>query len=129
MQRATDVQWWRVTPPELSQPTATPIDAMPESKWPFRMLLAFTFVMLLAPQQAFPVLAPFRIAMLVVVASVLTYMYARLVRGQPFLEMKPGILPALLIAVWSVMTVPLSYWPGGTVSFLLGEYFKTLVVF
>jgi O-antigen ligase len=129
MPRAADAQWWRVEqPPVHSVPTA-PVDAMPESKWPFRMLLAFTFVMLLAPQQAFPVLAPFRIALLVVFVSVMTYMYARVVRGQPFLEMKPGILPALLIAVWCVMTVPLSYWPGGTVSFLLDEFFKTLAVF
>ncbi|HEY0961582.1 MAG TPA: O-antigen ligase family protein [Pseudomonadales bacterium] len=129
MQRAANEQWWRVAPPPERGVVSLPIDTMPESKWPFRMLLAFTFVMLLAPQQAFPILAPFRIAMLVVFLSVMTYMYARLVRGEPFLEMKPGILPALLIGAWSVMTVPMSYWPGGTVSFLLGEYFKTLAVF
>lgn len=129
MQRAASDPWWRVAPPPERTMMAVPAEGMPESKWPFRMLLAFTFVMLLAPQQAFPILAPFRIAFLVVILSVLTYMYARLVRGEPFLEMKPGIMPALLIAVWSVLTVPMSYWPGGTVAFLLGEYFKTLAVF
>lgn len=129
MQPVADAQWWRVTSPQEPPPNAVAADTMPDSKWPFRALLAFTFVMLLAPQQAFPILAPFRIALLVVFVSVLTYMYARLVRGQPFLEMKPGIKPALMIAAWSVMTVPLSYWPGGTVAFLFGEFFKTLIVF
>lgn len=129
LQRAANEQWWRVQPPPHARANPQTVELAPESKWPFRMLLAFTFVMLLAPQQAFPILAPFRIALLVVIGSVLTYMYARLVRGEPFLEMKPGILPALMIALWAVMTVPLSYWPGGSVAFLLGEYFKTLAVF
>lgn len=128
-QGAEHAQWWRHAPPPSGRVQVVPHTEAAESKWPFHMLLAFTFVMLLAPQQAFPVLAPFRIALLVVIGSVLTYMYARVVRGQPFLEMKPGILPALLIALWAVMTVPMSYWPGGSVAFLTGEYFKTLAVF
>lgn len=128
---AVATEWWRRRPaPLLPEPPPEPgAPAAPDSKVPFRMLLAFTFILLLAPQQAFPFLAPLRIAMLVIMGSILSYMYVRMVRGLPMLEMKPGMKPALLIAAWAVLTVPMSYWPGGTVSFLLGEYFKTLVVF
>jgi probable O-glycosylation ligase (exosortase A-associated) len=122
-------QWWRRTAPLQSavQQPARPADL--DSRVPFRMMMGFTFVMLLAPQLAFPVLAPLRIAMLVSAGSVLTYMYCCVARGKPFLEWKPGIKLALVLAGWAVATVPLSYWPGGSVAMLLGEYFKTLLVF
>jgi O-antigen ligase len=127
---AVNTEWWRRSAASPDAPAPAPnagVDT--DARLPFRMLLAFSFILLLAPQQAFPVLAPFRIAMLVIAGSVLAYMYARLIRGQPFFEMKPGIVPALAIAVWAVATVPASFWPGGSVAFLLGEYFKTLMLF
>src|SRR2546428_587267 len=31
--------------------------------------------------------------------------------------------------VGTVVTVPFSYWPGGSLSFLMGAYFKTLAIF
>jgi O-antigen ligase len=128
LNRAENPQWWRrATPRHDISPRA--LMAENDSRVPFRMMMAFTFVMLLAPQLAFPILAPLRIAMLVSAGSVLSYMYSRTVRGQPLLEFKPGIKLALALAAWAVMMVPLSYWPGGSVGVLLGEYFKTLLVF
>jgi O-antigen ligase len=38
------------------------------------------------------------------------------------------VVAAGLVA-WAIVTVPFSYWPGGSVSFLTGLYFKTLAVF
>ncbi len=128
IKRTANPEWWRRTVPrEDVSPRALLADN--DSRMPFRMMMAFTFVMLLAPQLAFPVLAPLRIALLVSAGSALSYMYSRMVRGQPFLEFKPGIKPALILAAWAVLTVPMSYWPGGSVGVLLGEYFKTLLVF
>jgi putative inorganic carbon (HCO3(-)) transporter len=122
-------QWWRRTVPQqtVEQQRARAVDL--DSRVPFRMMLVFTFIMVLAPQLAFPVLAPLRIALLVSAGSVLSYMYCCVARGKPFLEWKPGIKTALVLAGWAVATVPLSYWPGGSVGVLFGEYFKTLLVF
>ena len=36
---------------------------------------------------------------------------------------------AACLAVWATVTVPFSYWPGGSIAFLTGIYFKTLAVF
>jgi O-antigen ligase len=33
------------------------------------------------------------------------------------------------LVIWAVVTVPLSSWPGGSLSFLLDSYFKTVAVF
>jgi probable O-glycosylation ligase (exosortase A-associated) len=127
--RNTDDAWWRAEPRPSSASPQPVAPAGTESKWPFRMLLAFTFILLLAPQQAYPVLQPLRLAMLVAVGSVLTWTYASLARGTKFFELKPGIKPALVLVAWAIFTVPLSYWPGGSVALLLEEYFKTLILF
>ena len=96
---------------------------------PFRALLAFTFILLLSPQNVYTVLAPLRIAMLSALLAVIAHIYDRLSRGLPLIELSRPVILALAIAAWAVMTVPLSFWPGGSVEFLLGDYFKTLVVF
>jgi putative inorganic carbon (hco3(-)) transporter len=123
-----DQQWWRHAEPSQDVAPGVPL-ADTDSRLPFRMMVLFTFFMLLAPQIAFPVLAPLRLALLVSAVSVLSYMYSRIARGAPFLEFKPGIKPTLLLVGWAVLTVPLSYWPGGSVALLLEEYFKTLLIF
>ncbi|MES2606644.1 MAG: O-antigen ligase family protein [Pseudomonadota bacterium] len=125
--------WWRPsTTPRMagSHGGGAPVAAMrDDSSLPFRMLMLFTFILLLAPQQLFPVLAPLRIALLVAGLAMLTYVGNRLSNQKPMLDIAPGIKPATLLAGWAVLTVPLSFWPGGSVNFLLSEFFKTLVVF
>ncbi|MEX0902961.1 MAG: O-antigen ligase family protein [Pseudohongiellaceae bacterium] len=123
-------EWWR--PAGVTEPISAPVATAAEennSLVPLRALLCFSVILLLAPQQAFPVLAPLRIAMLTAVFALLSMGCSRLARGQPLLEMSRGAWIALILASWAVLTIPFSYWPGGTVNFLLREYFKTLVVF
>lgn len=123
-------EWWRPdTVPAAAGPAAAGTAGATASNVPFRMLMAFTFVLLLAPQEAFPVLAPFRIAMLTAVMAAFTHAYTRFAQGQPVIRFTRGIWIVTLLSGWAIMTIPLSYWPGGSVSFLINHYFKTLVIF
>lgn len=100
-----------------------------ESNLPYYALLMFTFVLILAPQQIFPVLAPLRIAMLSIVLVISTHIGSRLARGLPIMHFPPGVVIALLLTAWAVATIPMSIWPGGSLAFLTGKYFKTIIVF
>ncbi len=96
---------------------------------PFWGLLTFTFVLLIAPQTFFPALAPLRIALLVGAGAIVTQMVQRLVSRQPVVRLTPEMWIAACLVGWAVVTLPLSYWPGGGVRFLFEMYFKTLAIF
>ncbi|MDO9318369.1 MAG: O-antigen ligase family protein [Gammaproteobacteria bacterium] len=100
-----------------------------ESNLPFHALLLFTFILFLAPQQIFPVLAPLRIAMLSIVLAVTTLVGSRLSQGQPIMSYPGGVVIVLALTGWAILTIPLSLWPGGSVAFLTEKYFKTIIVF
>lgn len=95
----------------------------------FSALVAFTVILLMAPQFIFPVLATLRIALLAAAVAVMAHVFHRFTRHQPVMKFTREMRIAAILAAWAVVTVPLSYWPGGSVSFLLDLYFKTLVVF
>ncbi|MEX2334301.1 MAG: O-antigen ligase family protein [Pseudohongiella sp.] len=130
--------WWR---PDASpdQPADAAGNARPnarpnkgssdESNLPFYALLLFTFILFLAPQQIFPVLAPLRIAMLSIVLVSTVHVGSRLARGLPVLHCPPGVIIALGLTAWAICSIPLSLWPGGSLNFLTGKYFKTIIVF
>ncbi|MEY4641902.1 MAG: hypothetical protein RLZZ227_1896 [Pseudomonadota bacterium] len=100
-----------------------------DAELPFQALLAFTFILLLAPQVWFPFLAPLRIAFLAAILAMLSHAFSRLSTNRPLLEFTPPLVPVVLLTMWAVGTVPFSYWPGGSVEYLMNLYFKTLIVF
>lgn len=125
-----DAPWWqpRSAADHLQDGAgdAVPLD---DSRLPFRGLMTFTFILLLAPQYIFPVLQPLRIAFLAIIVTGLALVYNRYIRGLAIIDLSRGGIYPLLIAGWGVITIPLSIWPGGSVSFLMDVYFKSLVVF
>jgi putative inorganic carbon (HCO3(-)) transporter len=138
MQSVRAREWWRKNPSTSDFGTQSKSIASgnnelsaaeKESNLPLYSLLLFTFILLLAPQHIFPVLAPLRIAMLSIVLAVSALVGTRMAHGQPILSYPPGVVFALLLTAWAVMTIPLSIWPGGSLAFLLEKYFKTITVF
>ena len=123
-------EWWRpvVASARAAAPTGSAAGAA-GSGVPFWALMAFTFILLLSPQSHFPALAPLRIALFAAALAAGTFVLDRLSRHQPVVTFtrEAAIIGGLL--AWSVLTLPLSYWPGGSVSFLVEVYLKTLVVF
>jgi O-antigen ligase len=91
--------------------------------------LAFTAVLLLAPQNHVPALGKIRIALLTVGVAIAAHAYRCFATGRPLAHLRRELVFATLLAVWAVATVPFSYWPGGSLDLLLGVYFKSLALF
>src|SRR5690348_3557526 len=125
MSSRTQVAWWR---PPLPQPDEA-VSAARGAALPFWALMAFTSVLLLSPQAFVPALAPLHLAFLSAVVAGGTYVAGRLLRHQPVLRFTLDMLFAAALAGWSLVTVPFSYWPGGSLSFFCEIYFKALIVF
>jgi putative inorganic carbon (HCO3(-)) transporter len=100
-----------------------------DSKIPFRALMVFTFILLIAPQTFFPALASMRVAMIAALIAVLSYSLDRFIRRRSLVEFSRETFLVICLLGWTVLTIPLSYWPGGSVSYLLNIYAKTLIIF
>ena len=106
-------------------PTAVAVD----SRVPFGALFAFTFILIVSPQSYVPALAPLRIALIAAAVGLIAFVYHRFVAQQPIVRMTRESWLALWLLGWAVVTVPFSYWPGGSVSILATYYVKSVIVF
>jgi len=109
-------------------PVGTPAEP-PASTLAFKALVAFTAVMLLAPQIMFPPLAPFRPALLTAAIAVGAYALGRFLRHERLIAPTREFVLSILLVWWAVMTIPASLWPGGSVRLLTDLWLKTLVIF
>jgi O-antigen ligase len=130
---ARSSHWWR-RGVETDREAGTEVSAVfssgtSDSAVPFWALMAFTFILLVAPQTNFPVLAPLRIALVTAALAVLAYLFDRFVYHRPFLQFTREIAIVVYLLGWAILTIPLSYWPGGSLTFLFTTYVKTLLVF
>ncbi len=121
-------EWWRpqaATEPVRADRTG-PADA--HATLPFWSLMAFTGVLLFSPQNYVPGLASLRPALLVIAIGILSFVADRWARHLPLIEWHREVkLIAALVAL-AGFTVPLSVWPGGSLSVLI-DYMKTAAVF
>jgi len=127
------VEWWR--PVSLAdkrdsdtshiQPALTTEDS-PVAFW---ALMAFLFILILSPQSIFPVLAPFRIAMLAAALAITVHIAGRLSQSKPIMVLSTETKIVMGLVAWAILTIPLSYWPGGSVAYFLDFYLKTLMIF
>src|SRR6185436_6067075 len=95
----------------------------------FGALVAFTVILLLAPQEWFPVLKSLRIALVAATVSFVAYMFDSTVQRRPLSTYAPEMGIATALVVWSIITIPLSYWPGGSVSELTDHFLKAIAFF
>jgi O-antigen ligase len=96
---------------------------------PFWALVAFSFVMLLAPQSMFPFLAPLRPALLAAAIAIGMHAGSSIVAGRPITIVTREVILVGLLAAWSLATLPFSLWVGGSVALMTGIYFKSLALF
>lgn len=125
--------WWRPAssngPRMQTDSVAGTNDERDGSTVPFVALVALTFIILISPQAFLPVLAPLRIALLTAALAVMSYLFDRFMHRRPLLVFTREIWIAVLLFGWAVITLPLSYWPGGSIDSLTGIYAKTMIVF
>lgn len=133
MSHETGTEWWRpdaaaVTPMPAGGPAVPTLPAA-ASPVAFRAVMVFTFILFFAPQSYVPALAPFRIALLTAIIGIAAYLYDQFIHGQPFMMRTRQMWITACLVGWASLTVPFSSWPGGSLSFLLDQYFKTLAIF
>ena len=97
--------------------------------FPFAALLAFTIILILAPQSFVPGLGALRPALAAAALGIGALVAARLVRGEPLSRVSPANLPAGLLLGWAVVSIPFSIWPGGSAGVVGGLFLKSLAVF
>jgi probable O-glycosylation ligase (exosortase A-associated) len=95
----------------------------------FRALVAFTVILLLSPQAWFPLLAQLRIAFVAAAVAIGAHLLDRLVRRDSAPPFNSELGVALLLVAWAVITVPVSYWAGGSVEVLTSQYIKAVLFF
>ncbi|MEX0900025.1 MAG: O-antigen ligase family protein [Gammaproteobacteria bacterium] len=131
VEQLTSQEWWRPAPmrPVAARPTVPATGDRLRGKVAFRSLMAFLFVLLLSPQSLFTFLQPLHLAFVTAGIAVFAFLASRMSAREPLIDTTLAVKLVGLIVAWSVITVPFSHWPGGSVAFLFEMYFKTLVVF
>jgi putative inorganic carbon (hco3(-)) transporter len=124
-------QWWRPIPARTDDrpPADVAITPSGDSAVAFWALFAFTFILLISPQSYLPFLAPLRIALVTAGIALMALVLGRFTNHQPVLHWTRESKIALWLLCWAIATVPFSFWPGGSVSFIFGLYIKSLLVF
>jgi putative inorganic carbon (HCO3(-)) transporter len=116
--------WWRPEPRAVSVS-----QAVPDTDLAFKALVAFTAILLLAPQEWLPVLKSLRIALVAATVSFVAYMFDSAVQRRPVSTFAPEMAIAIALVTWSIITIPLSYWPGGSVNELTERFLKAVAFF
>jgi O-antigen ligase len=128
-----EAEWWRPeSMPAVDSGRAAGSIASPPvtgSRLAFRALMAFTFILVLAPQSFVPALQPLRIALVAAAVGITAQLGERVVHGRPVTVLGREMALVAALVVWAAVTIPWSVWPGGSVSFLLDVYFKTVAIF
>ena len=91
--------------------------------------MAFTAILLLSPQAWFPVLGQLRIAFVAAATAIGAYLLDRLVRQGAIQRLNAEVGIALMLVAWAVITLPVSYWIGGSVEVLTNQYMKAVLFF
>jgi len=92
-------------------------------------VVCFTVVLLLAPQASFPALQPLHLALVAATVAIGAHLWDRTRYGEPVLVWSREAWLALALVAWSLFTAPLSYWPGGSIALLFGDYIKSVAIF
>jgi O-antigen ligase len=120
--------WWRFVPARTTISSArVAVDST--GCLPFNALLAFTALVVLAPQSSFPALQPLRLPFVVGGLAMGSYLIHSLLHGLPLTVRVQELKLLAGILLWAVITVPFSLHPGGSVEFILDSYSKSLVIF
>jgi hypothetical protein len=94
----------------------------------FQALVAFTVVLVLAPQEFFPILGQLRLAFVAAIVALAAHILGRS-SDAPALPKPAEFKITLVLLAWAALCISTSYWPGGSVAALTDQYLKTLVIF
>ncbi|HET9011875.1 MAG TPA: hypothetical protein VFN38_08675, partial [Gemmatimonadaceae bacterium] len=117
--------WWR--PEARAAAAASPV--VETGRTAFAGLLAFTFILIVSPQAWFPVLGSLRIALVAAAVAIVAELLDRSMNRRPLHRTPTAFTLVMAIVSWAVVTLPLSYWPGGSVAALTDHFLKAIAFF
>jgi hypothetical protein len=141
--------WWRPTYAEATvdrptsaqavagRPGGAPVSAVTEVAVPrtdreqiaFGALVAFTIILLVSPQAWFPAIKSLRIALLAAMVAMTAHFLSRAFGRTIALPVRREVVIALAMVTWAALTIPMSIWPGGSLSALTDHLIKAVVFF
>jgi putative inorganic carbon (hco3(-)) transporter len=123
--------WWHPLP--AAGPAALALPAAPAGPAtgtvPFAGLMAFTFVLLIAPQNMVPALGALRIALVTAGLAIAAQAWRSFSSGRPLFAASREMALVAALALLAVGSLPFSLWPGGTFKLIFDVYLKSLAVF
>jgi putative inorganic carbon (hco3(-)) transporter len=119
--------WWRPEPAASAAPSTRAVAA--SSRTAFAALLAFTGILIVSPQAWFPVLGSLRIALVAAAVAIVAELLDRAVEHRDRRHTPREFVLVFAIVGWAIATVPLSYWPGGSVAALTDHFLKAIAFF
>ena len=124
--------WWRPQAAPQAETAGVAVAAVAPATAnvvAFRALVAFTAILVLAPQAWFPILGTLRIAFLAAAVAIGGHLIDRIVRRDSAPPFNPEIALAVALVSWAIITVPVSYWIGGSIEMLTNQYLKAVAFF
>jgi O-antigen ligase len=112
--------------PDVSRTSAAPPR---ENAIPFWCLMAFTFVLFVAPQNIFPSLQPLRLALASLGLATVAYVLNRLLNRRPLTVATPEVRLISWFTLLAAVSIPLSRSPSGSLEFFLDTFMRSIIVF
>jgi O-antigen ligase len=124
-----EATWWKPCIPKQTSIVSVVVPTTQGGRLAFAALVTFTAILLLSPQAWIPALKVIRIAFLAASVAMAAHVVDRTIHRQPITPLSPEIGIVLALVAWSVLTLPLSMWPGGSVRVLTDHYLKAIAFF
>lgn len=123
--------WWRRDSPSSSAPERAgfTLAAPSGNDIAFIALVAFTIILLVSPQAWFPAIKSFRIALLAGGTAIVAHLAGRAAGTTVALPLRREMVMTLALVTWAAITIPLSTWPGGSLSALTDHLIKAVAFF
>jgi O-antigen ligase len=121
---AIGIDWWRPAPTAVQNERA-----QYGSRVAFGCLVAFSVILLLAPQSMIPALKIIRIALVTAGFAIVIHVCDATVHRRPLIAATPELVLAIALLAWSIFTIPFSMWPGGSIAVISDQYVKAVVFF
>lgn len=123
--------WWRPEPcaTVASGAAAPAVPVAGPGRTAFGGLLTFTAILIVSPQAWVPVLGTLRVALVAAGIAIVAELLDRAMARRPLRRTPTAFKLVFALVSWAVLTVPLSYWPGGSVAALTDHFLKAIAFF
>jgi O-antigen ligase len=97
--------------------------------WDYLWMLAFTALLFFRPQDHFTALGALHLAELTAIAGLAAMAARRMSHGLPIAKINSEVVGVLALGAVILLTIPFSFWPGGSLTLFSDIYVKIILIF